>query len=190
MPRADYVFLEDLCKRIGVSQKIGLEIISELQIPSATLHGRVALTVGRGRRVAAHMVKARGKIDKMRAKHRGARTVNDDLVYFIQCERFVKIGRAQDVAARLHGLQKHTPFELTLLGTEEGGEQRERELHRLFQGMRHRGEWFRLEGALQAYVQALRDTSSRHFSRQSPIGIAQGRENLRLISKLGGYGEG
>jgi hypothetical protein len=43
-----------------------------------------------------------------------------------------------------------------LLVVEEGGVERERELHRRFGASRVRGEWFRPTVALRAYVRAVR----------------------------------
>lgn len=66
-------------------------------------------------------------------------------VYFIQsggAQGPIKIGRAEDVDARLRELQTGNPQKLTLLATMRGGRAAERTLHARFRTSRIRGEWF------------------------------------------------
>lgn len=65
-------------------------------------------------------------------------------VYFIQAgeDGPVKIGTAEDVAARLSELQTGSPAPLQLLGYVSGGRADEQMLHRRFAALRMRGEWF------------------------------------------------
>jgi hypothetical protein len=79
-------------------------------------------------------------------------------VYFAQCgvDGPIKIGwTAGPVESRLRQLQVGSPEELRLLGilhTEEAAEL-ERELHERFATYRVRGEWYRPEGELEAFLQ-------------------------------------
>lgn len=185
MPRADYVNLTTLCRRTGVASGVAIGIAAELGLPTFSVGGSVYLTEGRARRLATHLARTRRELDGDRDKMRGSRAVALDYVYFIQCEQFVKIGRASDVEARLRGLQKTMPFTLRLLATEEGGEPRETDLHVRFAALRHRGEWFRLEGALESHIRALRDAESRQKPRHRNISEAQMSEDINQLSMLG-----
>jgi hypothetical protein len=66
------------------------------------------------------------------------------MIYFIRAGECgpVKIGKADDVAARLAELQCGNHAELTLLRQVEGGRQTEIWFHRTFAAHRLRGEWF------------------------------------------------
>lgn len=89
----------------------------------------------------------------------------DQLVYFIRCEGFVKIGISRDPKSRLRALQRsgngtHTPklIDLTtaeLLATETGGWDREQYLHSMFASVRDVGEWFREAKELTEYIDGL-----------------------------------
>lgn len=65
-------------------------------------------------------------------------------VYFIRAGESgpVKIGVATDVGARLKELQCGNHLELTLLRTLEGDRATEAALHRRYERLRSRGEWF------------------------------------------------
>lgn len=77
-------------------------------------------------------------------------------VYFIQCGRFVKIGMSQCIQQRLAEVQVMNPVSLRLARVEllSAAEllPREMRLHDRFAEYRHRGEWFRIEGRLAAYL--------------------------------------
>jgi hypothetical protein len=64
----------------------------------------------------------------------------------------VKIGKAFDVAKRLASLQTGQSARLELLAELPGGHRLEAELHKRFAHLRVRGEWFRAEPELLAYV--------------------------------------
>lgn len=68
----------------------------------------------------------------------------DTAIYFVQSEHGgeIKIGRADDVAKRLVGLQTSRPDKLVLLASVKGSIQQERELHERFARHRVKGEWF------------------------------------------------
>lgn len=65
-------------------------------------------------------------------------------IYFVQSEHGgeIKIGRADDVAKRLVGLQTSRPDKLVLLAAATGTVQQERALHERFAAQRAKGEWF------------------------------------------------
>lgn len=75
-------------------------------------------------------------------------------VYFIGAEglSYVKIGFARDLAHRLRELQCASPHELVVLVSFPGTLRTERELHARWAAMRHRGEWYRLEGDLASLL--------------------------------------
>jgi hypothetical protein len=69
----------------------------------------------------------------------------DRKVYFAQadCGGLIKIGFASDPVRRVKALQQHCPCLLRLLVVAPGGPRLEAELHRKFDRLRVRGEWFR-----------------------------------------------
>jgi len=100
-------------------------------------------------------------------------------VYFIESDGAVKIGVAADAEARLEELQTGNPVTLRLLKVVPGGREIERVFHREFSEFRVRGEWFRLTGALRAFVE--RDLGAaavpyRLFAADSPVLGLLGRE--------------
>lgn len=78
-------------------------------------------------------------------------------VYFIldAAAGLVKIGRAGNPWRRLSQIQAHNASLLEIVAIEPGGAQREAELHERFSASRVRGEWFRFDGELEQYAQAL-----------------------------------
>lgn len=75
-------------------------------------------------------------------------------VYVIRCNEFVKIGKAADTTKRIATLQASNPYPLEVVAiiTHGNGHPLERELHSRFAEFRHRGEWFRFEGDLEAWI--------------------------------------
>lgn len=86
-------------------------------------------------------------------------------VYFIRCEDFVKIGMSTDPLQRLKAIQvsgngTYAPKNIDLstaeiIATEVGGFDRESELHKKFDHLRHVGEWFHLSDELTDYIDGL-----------------------------------
>jgi hypothetical protein len=66
------------------------------------------------------------------------------MIYFVQTSdnQYLKIGKADDVAKRLSGLQTGQPQKLKLLATMPGGHEEERAIHQRFSHLRTHGEWF------------------------------------------------
>jgi hypothetical protein len=76
----------------------------------------------------------------------------DGWIYFIRAGDFVKIGFAREVTNRLPRLQTGSPVKLELLMAIQGKASLEKDFHRKFAKLRAHGEWFKLEGALSAYL--------------------------------------
>lgn len=82
-------------------------------------------------------------------------------VYFVAMgdyseETWIKIGfTSGNVYARRNALQTGCPYALDVLAYAPGTIEDEAELHRRFAAFRGFGEWFCLEGSLQAYVSDL-----------------------------------
>jgi hypothetical protein len=79
-----------------------------------------------------------------------------EIVYFIRSgtDGPIKIGKASDVMRRLSGLQSAHAEELRLLATTRAVT--EDELHQRFAHLRMRGEWFRAEPELLAFIDSMR----------------------------------
>jgi hypothetical protein len=79
------------------------------------------------------------------------------MIYFVRdsLSGHIKVGYADDPWKRLSKIQSDCPGDVTLIATEEGGVEREAELHAMFAEQRLRGEWFRGDGLLGDYVAAL-----------------------------------
>jgi len=76
-------------------------------------------------------------------------------VYFVRVGDFIKIGFASNPQSRILELSNGCPYEFKLLATITGDKTDERKLHRRFESLRHRGEWFRFESPLKEYIQSL-----------------------------------
>jgi hypothetical protein len=73
-------------------------------------------------------------------------------VYFIRMGDAVKIGFSADVGKRLNGIQTACPGPAEVIKIIPGSDQTERYFHVHFANYRQQGEWFRLEGALAAFL--------------------------------------
>ena len=82
-------------------------------------------------------------------------------VYFFHCQGFVKIGYSKDPLSRLRQIRSMDGTKYpegmdcstaTLITTEPGGFDRERELHAKFSHLRHTGEWFTEAPELAEYI--------------------------------------
>jgi Meiotically up-regulated gene 113 len=76
-------------------------------------------------------------------------------VYFVRAGDRIKIGRAVDPAQRFRGLQVAHPEELSLVLTIPAHAELERAIHARFEHLQERGEWFRLEPDLVAFIEAV-----------------------------------
>ena len=75
------------------------------------------------------------------------------MIYFIKgCDtNTVKIGDAKDVERRLSQLQTGCPEKLIIWGTYEG-ELTEKEIHKKFEDLNIRGEWFEFEEPILRFI--------------------------------------
>lgn len=75
-------------------------------------------------------------------------------VYFLRCDSsgLIKIGVSTNVAHRVSAIQSGSPTQMTLLATEEGGQEREKQLHDTYAEHRVRGEWYRPTDELLDYI--------------------------------------
>ena len=78
-------------------------------------------------------------------------------VYLLQCGPFYKIGKAVDVNKRVKDLRTQPPFDIELLHVIHTLDmrKRERQLHQRFADKRVKGEWFKLDTADVAAIQAM-----------------------------------
>lgn len=74
------------------------------------------------------------------------------MIYFLKANNKVKIGYADDPSKRIPSIQTSSPYELEVLLIIEGNFDKESELHKRFQKHRTSGEWFDLEGPIQAFI--------------------------------------
>lgn len=77
------------------------------------------------------------------------------VIYVARFRDCVKIGFSASLKFRIAGLQTGLPEKLELLGTIPGKEADERRLHHRFKAYRLSGEWFRLEGDVKRWANAL-----------------------------------
>jgi hypothetical protein len=78
-------------------------------------------------------------------------------IYFVRCERYVKIGFAVDVGERIAKLQTGNPFELVLMTVlEDEPAIVERWLHEALDQYRRRGEWFKLHKRIEGLIELIR----------------------------------
>jgi hypothetical protein len=76
------------------------------------------------------------------------------VVYFIQCDDYVKIGFTyKEVKERLKAMQIGNPHKLKIVHQLLGNQQSEQRLHTLFKEYHHRGEWFKIEGNLEFFIE-------------------------------------
>jgi hypothetical protein len=132
-------------------------IASEFPIPSRTLWNNAeqptAEDVARIHDVCLAL--NREQSDWIKGKRRGPALANKPergVVYFIRSGAHVKIGFTTDLEKRLSTLQTATVDGIELLGTIACTSDRERLFHINFGRCRHRGEWFRIEGDLEAFL--------------------------------------
>ncbi len=78
----------------------------------------------------------------------------ESYVYFITDGEAIKIGKANNPKSRLSALQTSHHKPLVILATMPGGEELERELHRIFDAYRLRGEWFRDCSPLREFIES------------------------------------
>ncbi len=64
------------------------------------------------------------------------------MIYFIQCEQFVKVGFTSNMKNRYRNYITENPFPIRIIGTLKGGLAKEKEIHEQLRPWHHRAEWF------------------------------------------------
>lgn len=77
-------------------------------------------------------------------------------IYFMECGKFIKIGRAINPRTRLGGIQSGCPYPIKFLAAFEGEEAMEKEMQDSFIDCHHRGEWYHATDDLYAFVGAVK----------------------------------
>jgi len=80
-------------------------------------------------------------------------------IYFIECGDFIKIGHSTTPGHRLAGIGTGNPYPIVLLHVVRGTIRDEKLLHEHFAHLRHRGEWFRRDSELIAFIEKLKATN-------------------------------
>jgi hypothetical protein len=85
------------------------------------------------------------------------------VIYFVRdtATGRVKIGYSADPWSRMVKMQADCPGELVLVGIIDGDRAVEADVHRRFGAHRERGEWFRAEGELAAFLVDLAQAARR-----------------------------
>jgi hypothetical protein len=83
-------------------------------------------------------------------------------IYFIQAvdSGRIKIGYSRNILSRLKRFQEHSPENLKLLATVEGGPSTEGTIHAAFEHLRLHGEWFKPGADLLSYIDKLGESKS------------------------------
>ena len=104
-------------------------------------------------------------------------------VYFIQESGMgaIKIGVSKHAQKRRRELQDNTPYDLSLLGTVEGGCAVEAVTHFLFARAQIRGEWFRPIEELLEYI--AKECETPEVTRERELKeLFDLRKNIRVIA--------
>lgn len=115
-------------------------------------------------------------------------------VYFLRLSGMgpgpIKIGCTRSLPSRVTALAAQSPFELEVLATFAGSFGCERRLHKRFQHLRGRGEWFDWAPELQAVIDAINSGTFTDEPEAAPEKKAKENPNMtyadRIIDALGG----
>lgn len=111
------------------------------------------------------------------------------MIYFVRdaASGYVKIGFSEKPWLRFSKIQSDHPTKLDIWLVIEGDREREALLHQRFDGLRHRGEWFRVDTAIVDFVDgAIADGENvAPPVKTPPHGMTQ-----QAICKLTGLGSG
>jgi hypothetical protein len=79
--------------------------------------------------------------------------IDNNKIYFIQCKGFIKIGyTSRDISQRFSQIQSHCPYELKIIFIYEGDLYTEELLHRRFNHLNVRGEWFLFNKEIKDFI--------------------------------------
>lgn len=76
-----------------------------------------------------------------------------DVVYFVKCDKWVKIGFSSNFHIRLRQLILSNPFPLEVLYVISGDRGTEKEIHDKFKHLHHLGEWYTITKELLVYLE-------------------------------------
>jgi hypothetical protein len=107
----------------------------------------------RYRRRRAKEIKRR--LEKLGKPRRGLDSEPTE-IYFIECGNFIKIGHSTTPGRRLAGIEVDNPHPVGLLHVARGTISDEKLLYEHFAHLRHRGEWFRRDSELLAFIEKLK----------------------------------
>lgn len=106
------------------------------------------------------------------------------MIYFVTDGEFIKIGRAENVADRIKGLQTGNARQLYLLASEPGERDAERAIHKAFEPTRiPYGEWFVPSRALLHRISITR--SIRPLSGEESEAVSWALSELERLSEAG-----
>ncbi|ENN86096.1 hypothetical protein RHSP_32219 [Rhizobium freirei PRF 81] len=94
-------------------------------------------------------------------------------VYFIKMGDFVKIGYSGGLLSRIKNLEVGFPEPSELLATIPGTKNTEAYFHKIFSSLRVKGEWFKFEGALKAFVSIAAISTLPEISTVKKLSIAE-----------------
>jgi hypothetical protein len=114
--------------------------------------------------------------------------VGVELVYFVRCENFIKIGVSTSPRYRAHSFRTGNPFDCRLIGLVKGGRLFEKELHKRFASRRHRDEWFHHSDELEAEIAVICGDWFELDKNKSCRSYAVERHDFQLRRKYG-HGE-
>jgi predicted DNA-binding transcriptional regulator AlpA len=87
------------------------------------------------------------------------RSGSDGGIYFAGFGNYVKIGRSENVEARIKELQTGSPEKIEVYFVLQEDRISEADFHRTFAQYRTNGEWFRREGALAEFIDRVQEWS-------------------------------
>lgn len=145
----DFILFSEICSACQVNYEDAKTLALASGIRLAPRRGR--LYVAKSQANAAHdllkdyYIYRRGRRGKLRHTARS-------YIYFIEAGGFIKIGIASDLASRLTAIAVSNPHPVAILHSCVGTTEDEKAFHRRFSGLHYRGEWFRHEGELKAFL--------------------------------------
>lgn len=106
------------------------------------------------------LLKAFGPSGRRIGRRSATRHLNEGYVgpgdiYFVRAGDHVKIGHSNNHQGRLSALQTGHHENLRVVGVVPGSQQDEKKMHKRFAKYRARGEWFKIEGELAAFLRDL-----------------------------------
>lgn len=88
------------------------------------------------------------RIDRWRQANRP-----EPAIYFVKCGDFIKIGWSASWYARIRRLKVDNPYPIETLLVIGRPEIFEKTMHAEFASLRHRGEWFKDDPRIRAYIE-------------------------------------